>query len=305
MVWVIGCNGMLGTELCRQLKQKEIQFEGTDRNVDITQKDSLNQFAHEKKIDFIVNCAAYTAVDKAEEDKETAEKLNCTGAKNIAETAKLIGAKLIHISTDYVFDGKGGKDSDGNIVPYTEDMEIAPLGVYGKTKADGEAAISSVLKEFYILRTAWLYGWAGKNFVYTMIKAFNSRPAVKVVMDQRGTPTFCGTLASVIIKIIESYGKNKPLPFGIYHVTDLGETSWFEFAEEIKKQAEEIGLLEKNDCAVNSCTTEEYPTPAKRPAYSVLSKEKIQREAEIILPQWQDTLREFLTSKEFDRLRVL
>lgn len=305
MVWVIGCNGMLGTELCRQLKQKGIQFEGTDRNVDITQRDSLNQFAHGKKIDFIVNCAAYTAVDKAEEDTETAEKLNCTGAKNIAETAKLIGAKLIHISTDYVFDGKGGKDSSGNIVPYTEDMEIAPLGVYGKTKADGEAAVSSVLKEFYILRTAWLYGWAGKNFVYTMIKAFNSRPAVKVVMDQRGTPTFCGTLASVIIKIIESCKNNKPLPFGIYHVTDLGETSWFEFAGEIKKQAEEIGLLEKNDCAVNSCTTEEYPTPAKRPAYSVLSKEKIQREAEIILPQWQDTLREFLTSKEFDRLRVL
>lgn len=289
MIWVIGCNGMLGTELCRLLKENKIDFEGTDRSVDITDFSSLEKFAAGKKFDFIVNCAAYTAVDKAESESSLAEKLNCEGPKNIARLAKKISAKLIHISTDYVFDGTASS-------PLSEDLPISPIGVYGKTKADGEKAVQEETSEYYILRTAWLYGWDGKNFVYTMIRAMNTHSAVKVVNDQKGTPTFCGDLAEVILKITE-----KNIPYGVYHVTDLGEISWWNFAVEIKKQGIEQGLITNPDCAVNPCTTADYPTPAKRPAYSVLSKKKIQSALGINLPDWKESLRVFMESSLFNK----
>lgn len=289
MIWVIGCHGMLGTELCRLLTENKIDFEGTDRNVDMTDFSSLENFAAGKKIDFIINCAAYTAVDKAESDKDLAEKLNVEGPKNIARLAKKIGAKMIHISTDYVFDGNATS-------PLTEDLPVKPIGVYGETKAAGEKAVQKETDEYYILRTAWLYGWDGKNFVYTMIRAMNTHPAVKVVNDQRGTPTFAGDLANVIIKITE-----KNIPFGIYHVTDLGEITWFDFTNEIKRQAEKCGFITNKECKVNPCTTAEYPTPAKRPAYSVLSKEKIQSALKIKLPDWKESLKVFLESQLFNK----
>lgn len=168
---------------------------------------------------------------------------------------------MIHISTDYVFDGTGKE-------PYTEEMPIAPIGVYGKTKAAGEAVVRQNLNEYYIIRTAWLYGWAGKNFVYTMIKAMNTHDSVKVVNDQKGTPTFAGDLAKVIIQIINK----ENFPYDTYHCTDLGEITWYDFTNEIKKQGVELGLINNKDCVVNPCLTDEYPTPAKRPAYSVLCK---------------------------------
>lgn len=289
MIWVIGCNGMLGTELCRLLKENKIDFEGTDRSVDITDFSSLEKFSYGKKFDFIVNCAAYTAVDKAESESSFAEKLNVEGSRNIARLAKRIGAKLIHISTDYVFDGTASS-------PLTENLPISPIGVYGKTKAGGEKAVQEETSEYYILRTAWLYGWDGKNFVYTMIRAMNSHPAVKVVNDQKGTPTFCGDLAEVILKITK-----KNIPYGIYHVTDLGEISWWNFAVEIKKQGIEQGLITNPDCAVNPCATADYPTPAKRPAYSVLSKKKIQSALGINLPDWKESLRVFMKSSLFNK----
>lgn len=289
MIWVIGCHGMLGTELCRLLAENKIDFEGTDRNVDMTDFSSLENFAAGKKIDFIINCAAYTAVDKAESDIASAEKLNVEGPRNIARLAKKIGAKMIHISTDYVFDGSATS-------PLTEDLSVKPVGVYGETKAAGEKAVQEETDEYYILRTAWLYGWDGKNFVYTMIRAMNTHPAVKVVNDQRGTPTFAGDLANVIIKITK-----KKIPYGIYHVTDLGEITWFDFTNEIKNQAEKCGLLTNKECKVNPCTTAEYPTPAKRPAYSVLSKEKIQSALGIKLPDWKESLKVFLESPNFNK----
>ena len=175
------------------------------------------------------------------------KKLNEDGPRNIANLANQIHAKMIHISTDYVFDGSGSS-------PYTEDMPIAPIGVYGKTKADGEAAVRQNLKEHYIIRTAWLYGWAGKNFVYTMIKAMNTHDSVKVVNDQKGSPTFAGDLAGVIIKII----KKDDVPYGTYHCTDLGEITWWDFTNEIKKQGIEAGLITNRDCVVNPCATTEY-----------------------------------------------
>ena len=294
MIWLIGNKGMLGSEIARQLIENKIDFVGTDIDVDITSYDALSTFAKNKSIKWIINCAAYTAVDLAESNVELATKLNATAPGNIAKVAKEIDATVIHISTDYVFDGTG--DS-----PRTEDMEIAPIGVYGITKADGEKSVSENAEKYYILRTAWLYGWAGKNFVYTMLRAMNKNPAVKVVADQKGTPTFAGDLAHVILKIIS---KENPIPYGIYHVTDLGETTWFEFTKEIKNQGIDAGYLQNKDCVVNPCTTEEYPTPAKRPAYSVLSKDKIQKALGITLPQWQESLAVFLKSDLFDKGRL-
>lgn len=294
MIWLIGNKGMLGSEIARQLTENKIDFVGTDIDVDITSYDALATFAKGKSIKWIINCAAYTAVDLAESNVELATKLNATAPGNIAKVAKEIDATVIHISTDYVFDGTG--DS-----PRTEDMEIAPIGVYGITKADGEKSVSENAEKYYILRTAWLYGWAGKNFVYTMLRAMNKNPAVKVVADQKGTPTFAGDLAVVILKIIS---KENPIPYGIYHVTDLGETTWWDFTKEIKNQGIDAGYLQNKDCVVNPCTTEEYPTPAKRPAYSVLSKNKIQQALGITLPQWQESLAVFLKSDLFDKGRL-
>lgn len=312
MIWVVGANGMLGTEVCRKLSENKIEYAGTSHEVSITDFSSLETFAKGKKIDFIVNCAAYTAVDKAESEPDLAQKLNAEGPKNLSVLAKKIGAKLIHISTDYVFDGTGDFDtstmlSAGGLnhrIPYTEDSKIAPIGVYGKTKALGEKEVSENTSEYYILRTAWLYGWNGKNFVYTMIRAMNTHESVKVVSDQRGTPTFCGDLASAIIEIIRKSESENPPAYGIYHFTDLGETTWFDFTNEIKKQGIECGLVTNKTCAVNPCTTSEYPTPAKRPAYSVLSKEKIMRELGIKIPEWQESLSVFLKSENFDKGRL-
>ncbi len=174
------------------------------------------------------------------------------------------------------------------------------MGVYGVTKADGEKSVASNTSEYYILRTAWLYGWAGKNFVYTMIRAMNTHEFVKVVADQKGTPTFAGDLAKVIITIIS---KND-VPYGIYHVTDLGEITWWDFTNEIKKQGIEMGWVTNKNCAVNPCKTEEYPTPAKRPAYSVLCKDKIQKTLGITLPDWKESLEVFLKSDLFDKTRI-
>ena len=294
MIWLIGCNGMLGTEISRQMTESRMDFTATDIDVDIINIDALRAFAKNKNINWIINCAAYTAVDKAESDTELADKLNNIAPGNIAKVAEEIGAKFIHISTDYVFDGTA--DS-----PRTEDMPVAPIGIYGKTKAAGEKSVIENTKEYYILRTAWLYGWHGKNFVYTMIRAMNTHDAVKVVSDQKGTPTFTGDLAGVVLNIINK----ENVPYGIYHCTDLGEITWWDFTVEIKKQGIKAGWITNKDCAVNPCSTDEYPTPAKRPAYSVLSKDKIQKTLGITLPQWQDSLNKFLTSDLFEKERIM
>lgn len=289
MVWLIGCKGMLGTEIARQLKNSNIDYIGTDIDVDITKLEILEDFANKNpKIDWIINCSAYTAVDKAEDDKDFANLLNNIGPKNISSVAKKINAKMIHISTDYVFDGTGN-------IPYTEDMDVKPIGVYGQTKADGEKSVIDSGCEYYIFRTAWLYGYDGKNFVYTMLKLMESKQELSVVSDQKGTPTFAGDLANCVIKTITS--KNQ-IPCGIYHCTDLGEITWYDFACEIYKQGKATGKL-SNECKINPCSTDEFPTKAKRPAYSVLSKEKIQQALGIALPMWNESLNVFMNSPLF------
>ena len=297
MVWLIGNKGMLGNEVCRTLLKNKIDFVGTDSEVSILDSTALESFAAKKEVSFIVNCAAYTAVDRAESERKKARALNADGPRNIARLAKKLGVPFLHISTDYVFDGTASS-------PITEDTPIKPIGVYGVTKAEGEKAISEETDDFYILRTAWLYGWSGKNFVYTMIRAMNTHDSVKVVNDQKGTPTNCVTLASVILKIIEKRASGEVVPNGIYHVTDLGETTWFDFAKEIFAQGLEKGLVTNRDCAVNPCATAEYPTPAKRPAYSVLDKTKARETLGIRLPDWRESLRGFLDSEKFDKGRV-
>lgn len=295
MIWLIGCKGMLGSEICRQLSERKIPHVKTDIDVDITDISALRSFAKAWAVTWIINCAAYTAVDKAESDVELAKKLNEIAPANIAKVADEVGATVIHVSTDYVFDGTGD-------TPRTEDMAVAPIGVYGVTKAAGEKAISDNAEKYYILRTAWLYGWAGRNFVYTMIKAMNTHESVKVVSDQKGTPTFATDLADVIIRIIQK----ENVPYGTYHVTDIGEITWWDFTNEIKKQGIEAGWINETgkNCVVNPCSTEEYPTPAKRPAYSVLSKDKIQKALDITLPDWKESLNKFLTSDLFDKSRI-
>ena len=316
MIWLIGCKGMLGTEVARQLDEAKLTWVGTDREVDITNYDALEAFANkietesyypsdkemsDRRIKWIINCSAYTNVDKAETDTELAEKLNVEGPLNIARLARHENAKLIHISTDYVFNGHG-------TAPYTEDMEKDPLGVYGKTKAGGEDAVQKEMNQYYILRTAWLYGFDGKNFVYTMTKAMNSHDSVRVVNDQKGSPTCAVDLASTILKIIEKsdkaksiLGKNSAPAYGIYHFTDEGETTWFDFTNEIYRLGKKYGRITQ-DCTVNPCTTEEYGANVQRPAYSVLSKAKIAKELNIKIPAWQTSLEKFIKNERFNPL---
>lgn len=297
MIWLIGCNGMLGSEITRQLKEKNIDFVGTDRDVDFTDFSSISDFSKEKKINWIINCAAYTAVDLAEDNEELAEKLNAGGPLNLINLCNEIGAKLIHISTDYVFDGNASS-------PYTEDMKKCPASAYGRTKGHGEDKIMNNMHDnAWIFRTAWLYGWNGKNFVYTMMKAFNNFDSRIVVDDQRGTPTFAYDLAKGIIELITQVDNGKNIPCGIYHFTNMGNISWYDFACKINELGKKYGFV-TNECKVEPCTTDKFPAKAHRPAYSVLSKDKVQKTLGIKIPEWEISLEKFISSPLFQKERL-
>jgi dTDP-4-dehydrorhamnose reductase len=288
---------MLGTELSLLL-EKQGPFTGTDREVDITDPAALAAFAAalwsgtaDSATDrWIINCAAYTAVDKAEDDSEVCRRLNTQGAANIAEAAQNAGARLVHISTDYVFDGKGIPAGSGALRPYREDDPTDPIGVYGLTKRDGELAVMKNNPRSYIIRTAWLYGKHGNNFVATMLRLMNERDEVKVVNDQRGSPTWARDLAGTIIEIIKT---DRQPACGIYHYTNEGSISWFDFAKAIYEAGRASGILKK-DCAVKPCTSAEFPARVKRPAYSVLDKTRIKAALGITVPEWNKSLEKFL-----------
>ena len=197
MIWVVGSRGMLGTELCRLFESEGVEHVGSDREVDILDPAALAVFAAgtDKAISWIVNCAAYTAVDKAEEEAELCQRLNVEGPRNLAGLAERIGAAILHISTDYVFDGNGSR-------PYREDDAVGPTGVYGKTKAEGEVAVREACRRAVIVRTAWLYGKDGPNFVYTMLRLMRQKDSIGVVADQLGTPTWARDLAGAILAIL-------------------------------------------------------------------------------------------------------
>jgi len=282
-VWVIGNRGMLGAELQSLLNSSSIAYVASDAEVDITDPEALRAFGklhRNKAIDWIVNCSGYTAVDRAEDEPDLAFRINAEGVLNIARTAAAIDAKVVHISTDYVFDGKSSS-------PYTEQDMPAPLGVYGRSKLEGERLLQGATPRHYILRTAWLYSTRGVNFVRTMLRLFRERELVNVVSDQRGSPTYAKDLAGIILHII----RNDKAQYGIYNYTNEGETSWYDFARAISDQATRFGLLEK-PVRIDLISTSEYPTKAERPRYSNLSKDKIKQVFGIAIRTWQKALRE-------------
>jgi dTDP-4-dehydrorhamnose reductase len=282
LIWLIGDKGMLGTEQSLLFKSRDLEYIGSDRECDITDIEALRAHSSGRKIEWIVNCSAYTAVDKAEDDEETARRINALGAGNVATLAEELGAKLMHISTDYVFSGSGNR-------PIREDEKIAPTSAYGRTKAEGEALVRAACSRHFIVRTAWLYGQYGGNFVATMLRLMAERGDVGVVADQRGSPTWAQHLAQAIAHIIES----KAQAYGTYHFADAGDISWYEFAMEILKQGRERGILAK-DATVRALTTDQYPSKAKRPMYSVLSREKIQNVLGVAVHDWKEGLRQYM-----------
>lgn len=277
-ILVTGANGQLGHEMQRVAKSSNHNYIFTDvadgyEKLDITNIEDIRNLVKNNNVDIIVNCAAYTNVDKAESDYDTADLINNTAAGNLATAMKEAGGTLIHISTDYVFQG------DRN-TPCQEDWTTNPLGVYGKTKLAGEAAIATTGCNSIIIRTAWLYSQWGKNFVKTMQSLTATHDTLKVVFDQVGTPTFAGDLADTIAHIINTGQTNKT---GIYHFSNEGVCSWYDFAKMICK-------LSGNTCDISPCYSKEFPSPVKRPHFSVLDKRKIKETFGIKVPYWTDSL---------------
>jgi dTDP-4-dehydrorhamnose reductase len=287
VIWLIGNKGMLGTELAGLLDAAGLSYIGSDREVDITDPASLAAFAGPRRADWIINCAAYTAVDQAEDDVALCRRLNTDGPANIARIA--CGAKLIHISTDYVFNGKGDR-------PYQEDDPTDPIGVYGRTKRDGEVAALAQNSATYIIRTAWLYGQHGSNFVHTMLRLMAERSRVSVVNDQRGCPTWARNLAETIITLLRQSGE-KQIPYGIYHYTNTGVITWFDFACAIYERALARGLLSR-PCEIAPCRSAEFPATVQRPAYSALDTAKIRATLGIEIASWDESLQAYLQSKK-------
>lgn len=278
-ILVTGADGQLGREMQIASRSSRNRFIFTDiagehERLDITDPQAIADIVRENHVNVIVNCAAYTNVDKAETDPETANLLNNIAAGNLADAMKAVNGTLIHISTDYVFQG------DRNI-PCREDWPTEPLGVYGKTKLAGEKSIEATGCASIIIRTAWLYSPFGKNFVKTMRDLTSSRESLKVVFDQVGTPTYAGDLAEAICHIIETGQLDKT---GTYHFSNEGVCSWFDFAKAICE-------MSGNTCDIRPCHSDEFPSPVARPHFSVLDKTKIKQTFGIRIPYWTDSLK--------------
>ncbi|WP_019001674.1 dTDP-4-dehydrorhamnose reductase [Succinimonas amylolytica] len=270
-ILVTGSRGQLGTEL-RKLLPEAVYADVNE--LDITDAAAVGSFVRDNQIAAIVNCAAYTAVDRAEDEEELAYRINAAGPGNLAKT----GCRLIHISTDYVFDGNSS-------VPYTPDAPPCPLSAYGRTKLAGEKLVLENNPRAVIIRTAWLYSSHGNNFVKTMRMLGSTREAVNVVNDQIGTPTFAGDLADAIVRILPEVSEENA---GIYHYTNEGVCSWYDFSYEIMS-------LSGYDCKVNPVPSSEYPVRAHRPHYSVLDKNLIKKVFRIDIPYWKESLKKCLS----------
>jgi dTDP-4-dehydrorhamnose reductase len=274
-VVVTGAAGQLGQDVMQELERKNHQAFGADRQqLDITKEKEVLAFISEVKPDVILHCAAYTNVDAAEENEDAAYQVNAAGTEYLAKAAKLNGTKMMYISTDYVFDGTA-------IEPYEVDEPTKPLGAYGRTKLAGEQLLQKHLEEFFIVRTAWVFGIYGNNFVKTMIRLGKERGEVGVVHDQVGSPTYTVDLAQFMVELMETD------KYGIYHATNSGICSWYEFAVEIFKQA---GM----NVTVNPLTSDQFPRPAARPKYSVLSKKRIEQQGLKPLRDWKEALAAYL-----------
>jgi len=278
-VLVTGSNGQLGSEIEELSKEYKYNFYFTDRTtLDISNPHAITEFIISNNINTIINCAAYTAVDKAESDAEMADTINHLAVKHLAEISKEKNIQLIHISTDYVFNGK-------NHMPYIETDETNPNGVYGKTKLDGEKAMIEINpKNSIIIRTSWVYSSYGANFVKTMLRLGKEKESLGVIFDQVGTPTYARDLAQAILEIIPKISSDK---VEIYNYSNEGVLSWYDFTKEIMQMA-------KLNCEINPIETKEYPTPAQRPHYSLLNKSKIKKAFNLTIPYYKDSLNECL-----------
>ena len=276
-VLVTGAGGQLGSEMRRLGSAASNDYLFTDASeLDITDAGAIRRTMAERRIDVVVNCAAYTDVERAEREEAAADRLNREAAGELAAAVREADATLIHISTDYVFDGTSPE-------PYTEESPAAPQSVYGRTKLAGEEAIRASGCKHLILRTSWLYSEYGHNFLKTMLRLTAERERLNVVFDQTGTPTYAGDLALAIFSIVEKglYAGNE----GTYHFSDEGACSWYDFAVEI---AAAVG---HDKCRIEPCRTDDYPTAARRPAYSVLDKSKLKRTFGIEIPHWRESMR--------------
>ena len=280
-VLITGSNGQLGSEI-KELaaNYKKIDFVFKDLpDLDICNFNLLQSFIIDNKINAVINCAAYTAVDKAEEDEEIAEKVNSTGVLNLVSALKRVNGKLIHISTDYVFDGD-------HFSPYKESDPVNPIGVYGKTKRAGELAVINSAIDSIVIRTSWLYSSFGSNFVKTMLLLGSEKENLGVIFDQVGTPTYARDLANTCLKILcENTSENISKNGNLYHYSNEGVSSWYDFAISIMQ-------LGGKNCKVNPIQTKDYATVAKRPQYSVLNKSKIKTDFKIEIQYWRDSLKE-------------
>jgi len=273
-ILITGSNGQLGNEMQQAaVRFPDFNYIYTDvAELDICDKSALDAFVKANNVNVIVNCAAYTAVDKAEDDVELCYKINRDAVRNIAEVATENKVKVVHVSTDYVFDGT-------NYLPYTEDMPVCPATVYGKSKLEGEQALLENCKESVILRTAWLYSSFGNNFVKTMMKLGTERDSLGVIFDQVGTPTYAADLADAIMQLISS----ETFVPGIYHFSDEGVCSWYDFTKTIHRMA-------NITCDVKPIETKDYPARTPRPHFSVLNKGKIKSTYGISIPHWEVSL---------------
>ncbi len=271
-ILVTGSNGQLG--MCiKDLESKKFNIQYVNSTqLDITNRQQVKNFFKENKIDWCINCAAYTAVDNAESDYDKAYEVNVLGVKNLAESCKEYSIKLIHISTDFVFDGN-------NNIPYKESDQTKPIGAYGETKLKGEKEVTQIIKEYFIIRTSWLYSEHGSNFLKTMLRLSKDRNKLGVVGDQIGTPTYAKDLAETILYIIENDFSN----YGLYHYSNNGVASWYDFAKAIF----DISSIE---IQLDNISTKQFPTPAKRPHFSVLDKTKAETSFNTRIPYWRDSL---------------
>jgi dTDP-4-dehydrorhamnose reductase len=279
MVLVTGVNGQLGFDIVKELNRRNIQYLGIDKvELDITDGKAVYEYISKLKPECVIHCAAYTAVDKAEDEEKNCSKVNVYGTENIAKACKKIDAKMIYISTDYVFDGHGD-------APFEIDGNIKPLSVYGKTKYEGELKIKEILDKYFIVRISWVFGVNGNNFIKTMLKLGKEKESLNVVCDQIGSPTYTFDLAPLLCDMAVSQ------KYGVYHATNEGFCSWAEFAAEIMKKA-------NLECKIKPIPTSEYQTKAVRPLNSRMSKQSLINNGFTTMPIWKDALHRFL--KEID-----
>lgn len=276
-ILVTGSNGQLGSHIRLQAAQSQHRYFFCDVNeLDITRRDAVFNYVLTNGITMIINCAAYTDVERAEDDEATADLINNTAVRYLADAMKVAGGILMHFSTDYVFGG------DVHNKPCTEALGMNPTGAYGRTKMRGEQSIADVGCHSIIIRTGWLYSEYGKNFVKTMLRIFDEREMCKVVFDQVGTPTYAGDLARAVYEIVEN--ENFRGNDGVYHFSDEGVCSWYDFAKEIARQSG------RTKCRIAPCHSDEFPSKVQRPSYSVLDKTKIKKTFGIEIPYWTDSL---------------